>query len=284
MISVEEAYAYCRKIAFAHYENFPAASVLLPQPQRNAVAAIYAFARQADDYSDEPQYENRRIELLENWRNQIGMESMEPVFIALNDAIHQFSIPTNLLTDLISAFRQDIEKSRYQDFNEVLDYCRRSANPVGRLVLRIFNLDSTDNCTCSDSICTALQLANFWQDLASDCTLRDRIYLPQDELMQFGVRIEQLKAGEFDENIQNLMRMQVARTRSFFIQGVDLPARLPGMLRMEIGLTLMGGMEILKRIQKQNYNTLAHRPVLARLDWGVLFLRWASNRWLKRVL
>jgi phytoene synthase len=175
------AYAYCRKVNKAHYENFPVASVLLPKHLRPAVDAIYAFSRMADDFADEKLYEGQRMERLTEWGSYLNQdEPTHPVFVALKDAIRVHNIPKVLLLDLLTAFKQDVVKSRYQTFREVLEYCRYSANPVGRLVLVVNGQASETTNGLSDAVCTALQLANFWQDVAVDFA-KDRIYLPQDE-------------------------------------------------------------------------------------------------------
>jgi phytoene synthase len=177
------------------------------------------------------------------------------------------------LKDLVSAFSQDCQVRRYKDFEAVLDYCRRSANPVGRLVLRVFDMDSAEAVAESDSICTALQLANFWQDLASDMQVRDRIYLPLEDLKHFGVREEELKPGLFNDRLRELMRFQVNRTEAYFAHGERLVSRLKGRLRLEIQLTLLGGRRILEKIRKQGYNTLDQRPKLGLGDTPALLGR-----------
>ncbi len=263
-------------MAFGHYENFPVASLLLPQPQRDAIAAVYAFARQADDFADEPQFAKDRVRLLQRigWGG-LKRAPQDPVFLALHDSIRRYKLPKPLLADLIDAFLQDCRQARYKGFPQVLDYCRRSANPVGRLVLRIFGRDEAKACAQSDAICTALQLANFWQDLASDAQLRDRVYLPQDELRRFGVSEQDLKQGRFSPALAELMRLQVDRAEALFTQGELMPDALGGRLGLEVRLTLLGGRRILQKIRAQRYDTLGGRPKLGSLDalsivWGGL--------------
>ena len=265
-LDLKGAYAHCRQLAFGHYENFPVASWLLPQPQRNAIAAIYAFARQADDFADEPAYAQDRVTLLEGWIRQLNRAPKDPIFLALHDSIKTYRLPKPLLSNLVQAFLQDCRQARYKNFPQVLAYCKLSANPVGRLVLRVFGKDTALACEQSDAICTALQLANHWQDLAADVTRRDRIYLPQDELKRYGVSENSLKMLKFTPGLGELMRLQVDRAEALFSQGEALPAALGGRLGIEVGLTLLGGRQILYKIRRQRYDTLAARPKLNAWD------------------
>jgi squalene synthase HpnC len=276
---LENAYQYCRSKAFGHYENFPVASLLLPPQARDAIAAVYAFARSADDFADEPGFGplKRRLGLLRAWQANLSREPVLPEFLALQDACARHAIPIQLLKDLISAFLQDCVKSRYADFPEVLDYCRRSANPIGRLVLRICGRDDEQGLQESDAICTALQLANFWQDLASDARLRDRIYLPRDEMHRFGVSEDDLRQGAAGGALRELMRFQVERAETLFVLGEGLPSRLGGRLGAEIRLTVLGGRRILEKIRAQGYDTLASRPHLRVQDAPALAWRMATG-------
>jgi squalene synthase HpnC len=277
---LKAAYAHCRKLAFGHYENFPVASWLLPQPQRDAIAAIYAFARQADDFADEPAYARDRVRLLKDWmgRLQRPAKGGDLIFQALHDSIRQYHLPKPLLADLVRAFLQDCSKARYRNFEEVLAYCKLSAVPVGRLVLRVFERDSPEACAQSDGICTALQLANHWQDLASDVQSRDRIYLPQDELRRYKVSEGSLRAGTFTPGMAELMRLQVDRAETLFVVGEPLPAALGGRLGVEIGLTLLGGRRILHKIRQQSYNTLGTRPKVGVWDAPGLLVKAFAGR------
>lgn len=259
-----------------HYENFPVGSLLLPPKQRKALAAIYAFARGADDFADEPQYAGaaKRLRLLKNWQAQaLEVKPVSPEFSVLRQCMQDHAAPKRHFTDLISAFSQDCRVKRYPNFKALLAYCERSANPVGRLVLRVFDQDSEAALRESDAICTALQLTNFWQDLASDISIRDRLYLPLDEMKRFGVKLEELKRGRFSDNLRELMRFQVNRADAYFAQGEGLCARLSGRLGLELRLTLLGGRRILEKIRAQGYDTLKSRPKLQRLDWGLLLAR-----------
>lgn len=267
------AYRHCRRLAFGHYENFPVASLLLPQPQRDAIAAVYAFARQADDFSDEPAYARDREGLLVDWRARLDKpHAGHPVFMALDDARRRWLLPRQLLADLVQAFLQDCRRSRYDDFGDLLAYCKLSANPVGRLVLRVFKADAPAALSASDDICTALQLANHWQDLASDAQLRDRIYLPRVDMDRYGVDEAQLMEGRWTRGLGALLRLQVDRAEALFTAGQHLPGLLTGRLGLEVRLTLLGGRAILRKIRRQGYDTLGARPRLGALDAPGLIL------------
>ena len=278
-VDLSSAYRHCRQIAFGHYENFPVASVLMPQPQRDAIAAIYAFARSADDFADEPAFAADRVGLLRDWKRRLDRAPAgHPVFVALQDARRRWRLPKPLLVDLVDAFLQDCRQARYANFKQVLGYCRRSANPVGRLLLRVFGLDTARNLADSDAICTGLQLANHWQDLGKDVRLRDRVYLPLDEMRRHGVTVAQLKRGEFNPALRGLMRFQVDRAEACFAQGEGLMGRLPGRLGLELRLTLLGGRAVLAKIRAQGYDTLARRPSLGWLDGAGLLAKAALGR------
>lgn len=271
---VSGAYAFCQSLADAHYENFPVASLLIPRRLRKHVAALYAFARIADDFSDEPEHEGRRRERLEDWRRQLHDldRPRHPVFLALRETFRELSLPVGPFDDLLSAFLQDTEKRRYADFAEVLDYCRRSANPVGRIVLLIHGYKDPELFRMSDAICTALQLANFWQDLAVDLK-KDRIYVPQEDFKSFGYSEADLRMGVVNERLRELLKFQVGRTQELFNQGRELPARLKWPLSLEIRLTWRGGREILRKIRKGGYDTITTRPALSKWDWIPLIAR-----------
>lgn len=270
-----DAYAHCRRIAFGHYENFPVASLLLPQPQRDAIAAVYAFARQADDYADEPQFAGKRVALLRAWRAKLSKKPAldDLVFIALDDARRRFAIPKKLLSDLIDAFLQDTHKRSYASFKELRSYCRRSADPIGRIVLRVFDQDSARNLLLSDAICTALQLTNHWQDLGKDVRERDRLYLPADSLRRHQIKATELRALQASPRLRALIREEAERAEAFFLMGQGLPAELPWRLGLQIRLTLLGGRAILRKIRSQGFDTLARRPSLGVLDVPGLLLR-----------
>ncbi|MBI4422581.1 MAG: squalene synthase HpnC [Elusimicrobia bacterium] len=260
-------------MARRHYENFPVASRLLPRQTRRHVAVLYAFARIADDFSDEPEHEGARRERLEDWRRQLWSLGKEPprhpVFLAMEQTLRELALPREPFDDLLSAFLQDTEKRRYADFDEVADYCRRSANPVGRIVLMIHGCRDPELFRLSDCVCTALQLANFWQDLSVDLK-KDRIYIPADDFKRFAYAEADLRMGVVNERFRSLMKHQWKRTRSLFEEGRRLASRLAFPLSWEIRLTWLGGVEVLLKIQRQGFDTLSRRPALSRWDWARL--------------
>ena len=284
-------YQACTQLAQSHYENFPVGR-LVPKRLRHHVHAVYAFARVADDLADEgyadprahskgdAPSESERLALFRNYRQawQNAQEGLpyDPtyawIFTPLQKTQAELNLPESLFSDLLSAFEQDIVQRRYQSFSDVLDYCRRSANPIGRLVLLIHGERSSELAQLSDHVCTALQLANFWQDVSVDLG-KDRIYLPQNDLPRFGVTEEDLFAGKVTPNFRNLLRYQTERAWEFFHQGETLSHRLKRPLSWEIRLTWLGGSEILRKIQRQNYDTLSHRPVVTKVDFVRLALQ-----------
>ena len=273
---VAGAYRFCQDLARRHYENFPVASRLLRKDLRRHVAALYAFARIADDFSDEAEYEGVRRERLLDWRRQLDevgrVPPSHPVFLALGATIAELDLPKSLFDDLLSAFLQDTEKSRYATFAEVLDYCRRSANPVGRIVLMIHGYRDEERFRYSDAICTALQLANFWQDVSVDLK-KDRIYIPDEDFRAHGYSEADLRMGVCNERFRGLMKFEVSRTRALFEQGRPLMKTLSWPLSFEIRLTWLGGMRVLKLIRRQDFDTLRGRPALAKSDWIPLAAR-----------
>lgn len=296
-MTVEEAYAHCTALARAHYENFPVGR-LVPGHLQKHVHAVYAFARYADDMADEGYVDDgmltgstlqlapgerltpdQRLLALEEWQSHLTKpisSSTPPTFIAVQATIQDLDLPISLFTDLISAFKQDVVKRRYANFAEVLDYCRRSANPVGRLVLLLHGHRDEHQHWMSDQICTALQLANFWQDVSVDLR-KDRIYLPQEDREAFGVTEEDLFAHRATPGFRRLMRFQVDRTQSIFDQGEPLSATLPGLLQWEIRLTWLGGASVLRKIEEQNYDTLTARPKVEKTEFATLFAQaWLS--------
>ena len=203
------SYKFCRLITETHYENFPVGSRLLPKEIRPAIWAIYAFSRFADDFADEAAYKDVRLQRLTEWQNNLtdAFPPTHPVFIALHDTIVKYQLPVQLFTDLLTAFRMDVMENRYQNFDEVLFYCRHSANPIGRLVLQLFGQATQAHSQLADKICTALQLTNFCQDIGVDIN-KDRIYLPLDEMERFDVTETQLRTGNVTDNFKRLMSLQ----------------------------------------------------------------------------
>ncbi|MES2201804.1 MAG: squalene synthase HpnC [candidate division FCPU426 bacterium] len=249
-----------------HYENFPVAPPWLPRAEREALIAVYAFARQADDFSDEPQYEGRRLALLKEWQALLDRRPATPEFAALADACERFQIPKTLLKDLCRAFMLDCRRRSHKDFRSLADYCRYSAAPVGRIVLRIFKMDSPEAVLESDAICTGLQLANFWQDLGEDYRIRRRVYLPSEDMKRFGVRSGDLGAASASPALKKLLAFEVGRAEAHFKAGEGLVERLGGTLKWQIRLTLLGGRRILQKIRDQDYDTLSKRPRLGMPD------------------
>lgn len=264
---LKAAYCYCAAINRAHYENFPVASILMPSRLRPAVHAIYAFSRVADDFADEAEFEGRRMEFLNQWESQLTQETpLHPVFLALKDARQKHDLPLGLFVDLLHAFKQDVIKNRYANFAELLDYCRYSANPVGRLVLHLFEEASDENLAASDKICTALQLTNFWQDVAVDLE-KDRIYLPQEDLRNFSITEDELFSGNLSEKFTSLMHFEMDRTRKIFLEGAVLGMKLKGRLGVEIRLTWLTGMTVLKKIRHVIFDVFQKRPELHKGDF-----------------
>jgi len=265
-----------------HYENFPVASILLPAPLREPVAAIYAFARSADDFADEgdlPAAE--RLALLDGYRRELDAiandaPTQHPIFLRLRPVIARHDLPLQLFRDLLDAFAQDVAKTRYADFAELMDYCRRSANPVGRLLLHLFGAASAENLRQSDAVCSALQLINHWQDVGIDAAKPvPRIYLPQDELARFNVAEDAILRRAASADFFSLMRFQVDRARALMQEGAPLGRRLPGPYRigLEIRTIVAGGLRLLEKIEAVGYDVFSQRPVLGTLDWPRVLLK-----------
>ena len=270
---------YIAQVSVGHYENFPVASLLLPRALREPVGVIYRFARSADDFADEGNDPPAtRLANLNGFRLQLeGIKSGRPppgtpLFADLARIVSEHGLPLQLFHDLVDAFSQDVVKQRYENFAEVLDYARRSANPVGRLLLHLFGKNTPENCACSDRICSALQIINFWQDVEIDFA-KDRIYLPQDDMRRFGVAEEQIAARRCDPPFQALMRFQVERARSMMLEGAPLLRHLEGRFRLEIAITVQGGLRILEKLENAGYDMFRHRPVHRWFDWPMLFMK-----------
>lgn len=265
-----------------HYENFPVASWLLPPALRPTVEAIYTFARNADDFADEGERTDaERLALLDGYASGLdrigrGERPADPVFSRLHDAIVAHGLPIGLFHDLLDAFRQDVTRKRYESFDELMDYCRRSANPVGRLLLALFRKDDPANLRDSDAICSSLQLINHWQDIAVDWT-KGRVYLPQEDLARFGVTEGQIAEGRADRRWQDLIRFECQRARAMMRSGSPLGTRLPGRTGLEIRAICAGGLRILDRIEAVDGDVFRHRPVLGAGDWARVL--WKAFFW-----
>lgn len=275
--------AYKSALAFAkqHYENFPVVSFLIKKELRKDVAIIYWFARTADDYADEGNFtDEKRLDLIDNFRyrfSQLMAGNFENDFErALYLTISKHDLDPAAFYDLLSAFRQDVVKKEYSDFNELLDYCRRSANPVGRLILQLYNVRNDEANRLSDKICTALQLTNFYQDIGIDYK-KGRIYLPQDEMEKFNVNRNIFELRENSLNFKALLKYQVNRARLLFNEGRNLVNYLSGLFKYEIKWTILGGEEILSKIEKSDYSVLTNRQEISKKDFLRLFFRAFKN-------
>jgi phytoene synthase len=293
--AVASAYAACERIARTHYENFPVASLLLPPAIRPHVAAIYAFARAADDFADEGDLQPAdRLALLDDWgarlraagvRDPESHPSPRPpapgpqsdsIFLALGNTIRSCSLPVGLFEDLLSAFRQDVVAKRYATWADLLDYCRRSANPVGRLVLRVAGHEDPRLDAASDAVCTALQLTNFWQDLERDWR-KGRLYVPLEDRERFGAREADLDARVVSPAWRAVLSDMAARTRRLFDDGRAVCDGLKGRLRYELRLTWLGGTRILDRLAQAGFDVFTARPSLSSFD--VPGLLWGAVSW-----
>jgi squalene synthase HpnC len=267
--SLAEARAYCSRLARTHYENFSAASLLLPRRLRVPFYTVYAYCRWADDLGDETGGGQRALDLLQWWRQELLRcyegSPRHPVMVALQDTIRRFHIPPDPFLELLLAFEQDQRLKRYQTYDQLLDYCRFSANPVGRLVLYVCESFDAENACLADSICTGLQLANFWQDVARDLDI-GRVYLPAEDRFRFGYSDADLEARRFTPQFASLLRFEVERARNLFQRGKALIARMPPDVQADIELFLRGGLAILRKIEKQGYNVWQCRPVLAKWE------------------
>ena len=265
--SLEQAQRYTRWLATHHYENFTVVSWLLPRRLHRHFYNVYAYCRWADDLGDEVADPARALELLAWWEDELRRcyagSPVHAVFVALRPTIQEFDIPIELFLDLLTAFRQDQTVHRYPNWEAILGYCRYSANPVGRLVLYLCGYRDAERQQLSGATCTALQLANFWQDVARDLE-KDRLYIPLDLLAAHGLTDADLFARRFDPRYVALMKDLIARTRELFAAGLPLAERVDQELRVDIALFSRGGLAVLDAIEAIGYNTLEHRPALSR--------------------
>ena len=265
-------------MSVGHYENFPVASLLLPRRWRRPVELIYRFARSADDIADEGNDSHDvRLSKLTVYRAELariarGETPQAPLFRDLASIVREYRLPLALFGDLLDAFTQDVTKKRYANFAELLDYCRRSANPVGRLLLHLFKRTSEHDLAGSDAVCSALQLVNFWQDVELDFA-KGRVYLPQDEMASHGVNERHIAEGRCDAAWRSLLAFQVERARAMILRGMPLARSLPGRVGLEIRATIQGGLRILEKIERVDYDVFRRRPVLGALDWPLLLAR-----------
>ena len=298
-MTLDASYAFCERIARTHYENFPVASRLLPARMRPHVAAVYAFARLADDIADEGDdavaVRNARLdEWIVRLRGAVASAPLPdgttvltpdmaaqapPIFLALANTVRACDLPTGLLEDLVSAFRQDVTVKRYASWDALFDYCRRSANPVGRLVLRIGGWRDTELDAASDAVCTALQLTNFWQDLAIDWR-RGRLYVPAEEHEPARADLTALDRGEWPIEWQRALASCAVRTRALFDRGRAVCDGVTGRLRFELRATWLGGVRVLDRLEASRFDVFRARPSLGAGD--LPSLAWRALWWSAR--
>lgn len=269
----ESAFEACSKLARTHYENFTVGSLLLPRGTKKHLHALYAFARMTDDIGDES--DGDRLANLDAWEEDFRRirdgSPRHPVHVALVETVRKFDIPDEPFLKLIEANRIDQRKTRHETFQDLLHYCDHSANPCGHLVLYAFGERDAEARRLADFTCTALQLVNFWQDLATDWS-KGRVYLPQEDLRRFGCTEEQLSRGEVNDRFRELMRFEAARTRDYFDRGLPLADRLRGAARLDVRLFSRGGMRVLDLIERAGYDVFRRRPTLSKLGKARLAL------------
>ncbi len=281
--SIEESYEYCRNLAKSHYENFTVGSWFLPKEKQRHVYAVYAFCRFVDDLGDETPGD--RLSLLDSWEEELlssyDSRPDHPITVALGETIRRFHIPREPFLKLIEANRIDQRAHRHRTYGDLLHYCDHSANPVGRLFLYLFGYRDEERQRLADATCTALQLTNFWQDVRRDLEM-GRVYIPQEDMERFGYPEERLQAGVADEAFRDLMRFQVDRARALFDQGARLVDMVDGAARLDIALFTLGGLHILKAIERQGYDVLRSRPTLSKAVKARLLVSTAARLKLKR--
>ncbi len=279
--TLEEARAYCQHLAETHYENFHVASWFLPKALRPHFHSIYAYCRISDDLGDEVGDKAQALALLDLWGRELDAcyegRARHPVFVALSETIRECAIPKEPFADLLVAFRQDQSVTRFETMEDVLGYCRYSANPVGRLVLYACREVSEENFHLSDATCSALQLANFWQDVRVDFA-KDRVYLPQSDMRRFGVTDETIAGGVATPEFRALLRYEVDYTRGMFEEGLPLIGRVQRDLALDLDLFSRGGLEILRAIEKRDYDVLSARPAITKAAKLQLALRAISGK------
>jgi squalene synthase HpnC len=265
--SLQDAYSYCERLARSHYENFSVATWFLPKRLRQHFFNVYAYCRISDDLGDETGNPDASLQLLDQWESELNAcyegKPKHPVFVALAGTVREFEIPKHEFADLLTAFRQDQTVTRYETFDDLLGYCRYSANPVGHLVLYLCGYRDPERQQLSDFTCTALQLANFWQDVSVDYE-KNRVYLPLEDLRMFGVVESDIPAKRNSPQFREMMRFEVERAREWFDRGLPLAGKVSRDLAIDIELFSRGGQEILNAIERQGYAVLGQRPVISK--------------------
>lgn len=279
--SLAEARAYCERLAKSHYENFSVASWFLPKRLRQHFYNVYAYCRISDDLGDEVGNPQQSLELLDQWETELNScyagAPKHPVFVALTETVQEFSIPKHEFSDLLIAFRQDQTVTRFETFDDVLAYCRYSANPVGHLVLYLCGYSDAERQQLSDYTCTALQLANFWQDVFVDFG-KGRIYLPLEDLRRFGVTGDDIAQRRATPQFLSMMKFEVERAREWFKRGLPLIKKVNRELALDLDLFSRGGMEILRAIERQGFDVLRSRPVISKPRKLMLVVRAAAGK------
>lgn len=281
--SGEEARRYCRRLASSHYENFSVATWFLPKRLRQDFYNVYAYCRISDDLGDEVGDRAASLSLLDQWETELDScyagSPRHPVFVALAETVRAHSIPKHEFSDLLAAFRQDQTITRYPTFDDLLGYCKNSANPVGHLVLYVCGYSDPERQKLSDYTCTALQLANFWQDVTVDYA-KGRIYLPIEDLHRFAVSEEDIARGRNTPAFREMMKFEVERAREWFRQGLPLVGKVNRELAIDLELFSRGGLEILKAIEQQDYAVLGRRPAISKSRKLALLARAALGKWI----
>ncbi|HSQ56766.1 MAG TPA: squalene synthase HpnC [Gemmata sp.] len=280
---MSRAHAYCKYVTTAHYENFSVASILLPRRLLRHFYAIYAYCRWSDDLADETPGGAEALSLIDWWRGELlkcyGGEPRHPVMLALRETIRRFAIPPEPFLNLLVAFEQDQRVRRYESFEQLFGYCVNSANPVGHLVLHLFECFDRDRAALADEVCTGLQLANFWQDVVRDFAI-GRVYLPLEDLCRFHVTLEDIATRRFTPTFRELIRFEVERVKGYFDRGEALLSLLPREARVNVDLFLGGGRAVLRAIEDQDYDVLSRRPIVSNLVKAKLMLRaFACSLW-----
>jgi squalene synthase HpnC len=278
---LHDAYAYCERLARSHYENFSVATWFLPKSLRQHFYNVYSYCRISDDLGDETGDTSVSLRLLDEWESELNAcyegSPRHPVFVALAGTVREFNIPKKTFADLLTAFRQDQHVARYHTFDDLLGYCRYSANPVGHLVLYLGGYRDAERQQLSDFTCTALQLANFWQDVSPDYE-KGRIYLPLEDLRNYGVSESDIANRNNSPQFLEMMRFEVQRAREWFERGLPLVDRVSRELAIDIELFSRGGQEILNAIERQNYAVLGNRPVISQTRKLALVARAALHK------